>query len=395
MALPLNYHWRNLFVRKTTTTLTVLVIATVVGTLTWIAGFAWAVHWSLNVATDPGKMIVLQRGTDSETNSNIVPEEMKRLSQLTGVEMDAAGEPLISTELYWQTQLPRIRDGGTTSANVALRGVTDKAFAVHRSVKLLGEKFSTGEPEIIVGVKAAKQFRGLQIGDKLKLGVGENRLFKVVGYFSAAGSPMESEIWMYLPAMQSAYQRNSYSSAALRLRADADAESLRAQIEGPAIQLGGLTESKYWEKQSGNTILYQYVCFALVAIMSLAAIFAIANTMYAAVDGRTREIAMLRTIGFRPWQISAGFTLESVMLSLLGGALGCAGCALYLFVKGNTKDMFGSTTFTTMAFEIDQTAMLFAVSFAMISVTVIGAVAALLPASRAAGLQVIAALREP
>ncbi|MFO0838534.1 MAG: FtsX-like permease family protein [Phycisphaerae bacterium] len=392
MSLPLKYHWRNLFVRKTTTTLTILVVGAVVGTLTWILGFYFALQGSLAVAADDRKIIVLQRGANSETNSAISPEEFNRLSQLGDVAQDAQGRPLISPELYWQTQLSRVRDGGKTRANVALRGVTEIAFAVHRNVHPLGATFSTGAPEVIAGVAAAKQFQGLNVGDTIRLGFGDNRDYKVVGHFSADGGPMETEIWAYLPSMQSAYSRNGYSSVSMRLRDGADPRASIGQISGAAIQLGAMTERGYWQSQSTNVLVYQLVCSVLVAMMALAAVFAVANTMFAAVAGRSREIAMLRTIGYSPGQIKWGFVLEAVMLTLLGGGLGCLGCWLWLNFVGYTKDMFGANTFTTMAFEIHLTPMI--VAIALLGVTLIGAAGAYAPARRAAGLEVIGALRE-
>lgn len=392
MALPIGYHWRNLFVRKTTTVLTVLVVAAVVGAFTWILGFTFALRSSLAVASDARKLIVLQKGSPSETNSNISPEEFNRLVALTTVESDA-GVPLISPELYWQTQLPRLRDGGITRANVALRGVTDLSLKVHRNVRLVeGRMFSTGSPEVIVGLSAAKQFAGLRLGDSIKLGTAENRPYAVVGYFSADAGPMESEIWVYLPSMQSAYGRNSYSSASIRLAEGASAEASIKQIEGPSIELGAQTEEGYWRAQSTNVLVYQGVCYLLVFMMALAAMFSLANTMFAMVAGRTREIAMLRTIGFGGGHILFGFVLEAVFLALIGGAIGCAGCWVWLRFVGATKDMFGASSFTTMAFEIHLNPVIVGVALGMVAV--VGALGALLPAWRAARVNVIRAMRE-
>jgi putative ABC transport system permease protein len=389
---PLHYHVRSLFVRKTTTLLTVLVVAAVVGTFAWLLGFAAAIRGALAVASDPHKLIVMQRGSLSETNSSIAPDEFNRLHQLSNVARDADGTPLISPEMYWQTQLPRIADQGTTRANVALRGVTDLAFQVHRNVHRLGATFSTGSPEVIVGRAAAWQFAGLNIGDTVRLGFGDNRDYRVVGHFSAGGGPMESEIWAYLPSLQSAYGRTAYSSASVRLRPEADARSVIEQIEGPAIQLGAQTEAQYWKAQSANIELYKAVCYVLIAMMAVAAVVSIANTMFATVAGRTREVAMLRTIGFSGAQVMAGFLIEALVLALLGGVLGCLGCLAWLGLAGRTKDMFGANTFTTMAFEIRLTPA--TIVLVLATVTVVGTTGALFPAMRAARTRPVVALRE-
>ncbi len=204
---------------------------------------------------------------------------------------------------------------------------------------------------------------------------------------------MESEIWGYLPSLMNAYQRSMYSSVFLRLRDKSDAARVIERIGGPAIQLASMTEAQYWQTQSGNIRKYLMVTYVLAIVMALAAVFSIANTMFATVAGRTREVAMLRTIGYSRRQIMSGLVLESVVLSLLGGVVGCLGCAAWLAVMGNTKDMFGAFTFTTMAFELRLTPR--TVAAALAAVIVVGAIGAFVPAWRAARMGIVSALREP
>ena len=392
MALPLGYHWRNLFVRKTTTLLTVLVVAAVVGVFVWMMGFASALAGSMAQARDAGKILVLKRGATSETNSAIPVDEYSKLNQLTDLARDPkTNDPLLSPEMMVQISRPRLNDAGKTWGNIALRGVTDAAFKVHPTVKLSGKKFEDGAQELIVGRAATQQFSGLAIGDTVDIGYGSNRTFKVVGYFTAEGGPMESEVWGYLPSLMNAYNRNSYSSAAMRLRDGADAKAVIGQVGGPAIQLNAMTEADYWKEQSKNIGVYLVVVRVLVVMMSLAAVFSIANTMFSMVAGRTREIAMLRTIGFSRRQILFGFVIESVFLCLLGGIVGCLGCFAWLEWMGGTKDMFGATTFTTLAFTIHLTA--WTIGSALGSVMLVGVLGAWVPAVRASRVGVITALR--
>jgi putative ABC transport system permease protein len=393
MAVSLSYHWRSLFVRKATTTLTGLVIAAVVGTLAWLLAFAVALQGSLSVASDNRKLIVIGRGATSETNSALPIADFNKLNQLTDLARDpGSGEALLSPEMTVQVALPRLRDGGRTQANVAVRGVTLQAFDVHPTVKPLGPIFSTGTQEIIVGARTAQQFGGLKLGDVVNLGYGSNRGYTVVGFFTADGGPLESEIWGYLPSLMNAYNRTLYSSAALRLRNGADAAAVVREIAGPAIQLNAQTERDYWDRQSARIRLYMAIVGALVAVMALAAVFSIANTMFTAVAGRTREIAMLRTIGFQRGQILLGFVLEAVLLALLGGIVGCLACAGWFEFVGHTKDMIGATSFTTLAFDIRLTPLIVVIALGVVAL--VGACGALVPAWRAARLPVVAALRE-
>lgn len=393
MALPLTYNWKNLFVRKTTTVLTCLIIASVVAVFSWLLGFAWALKNSLSFANDRAKIIALKLGATSETNSAINPEDYNKLAQLTGLAVDAAGEPLKSPEMVVQVSLPRRADNGATFANVAVRGVTDMAFQVHTNVRIAeGRRFEQGQMEAIIGAQAAKQFGGLEIGSTLNLGYGGNREFKIVGMFSANGAPIESEIWGPQSVLMSNYRRNAYSSVALRLRDADDSKRAVEDIAGPAIEMTAMTEPDYWDSQTGNIKIYMYIVGGLVGIMSLAAIFAIANTMFAAVAGRTREIAMLRTIGFSGGQVLTSFLIEAVFIALIGGGLGLAACAIYLAIAGGAKDMFGANTFTTMGFEIKMTPLTAVLGLVMVSA--VGALGALFPAWRASKIQIIRAMRE-
>ncbi len=394
MALPLAYHWRNLFVRKATTLLTVLVVAAVVGVFTWLMGFSDSLARSLRTASDPQKIIVLKRSATAESNSAIAPDEFKKLTQLTGLARDPdTHDPLISPEMMVQVSLPRIRDGGKTWGNVALRGVTETAFKVHTNVNRNGAMFSTGSREVLVGETAAKQFGGLDVGKTIALGYGGDRQYKIVGHFSAGGGPLDSEIWGYLPSLLDAYNRPGYSSAYLRLAEGESANATIERIKKPDIALEARTEGQYWEQQSSNIKTYLFITKMLVSAMSLAAVFSIANTMFAMVAGRGREIAMLRTIGYSRLQILTGFVLEAVLLTLMGGMVGCLGCLAWLWLMGNTKDMFGASTFTTLAFEIKLTPL--TALLALASVSAVGVLGALFPAFRAARVNVISALREP
>lgn len=395
MALPLSYNWKNLFVRKTTTLLTVLVIALVVGIFAWLLSFAAALAGSLSFANDARKLIVLKQASTSETNSAIPPDEYNRLSQLDReVALDpATKQPLKSPEMIVQVSLPRVRDGGATRANVAVRGVTDDAFRVHRNVHLLGQGFAPGQMEVVVGLSAAKQFEGLEIGKTINLGYSGNRGYKIVGYFSAGGGPLESEIWGPLSQLMDSYARRMYSSVGLCLTDGVDPKKVIERIEGPAIELTAQTEPQYWYDQAKNIRIYLAIVAGLVGIMCVAAAFSIANTMFSAVAARTREFAMLRTIGFSGRQILTAIVMEAVFLSLLGGLIGCLACYAWLKIAGNTKDMFGASTFTTLAFEINMTPA--TIIWSLAAVSAVGIAGAIVPGLRAARIRVVEALREP
>ena len=122
--------------------------------------------------------------------------------------------------------------------------------------------------------------------------------------------------------------------------------------------------------------------------MSIGSSFAVMNTMYAATAYRTREIATLRVLGFKRRNIIFSFILESVLLAIAGGILGCL---LALPVNGLSTGMGNFTTFSEMVFDFKITPrlMLDGIAFAV----VMGMLGGFLPARLAARLPIVRALR--
>src|SRR5207302_1843386 len=126
-----------------------------------------------------------------------------------------------------------------------------------------------------------------------------------------------------------------------------------------------------------------------VLIMAVGAVFGAMNTMFAAVGARTREIAMLLVLGFSPVAVMTSFLLESTILSLLGGVLGCL---IALPVNGivTSTTNFASFSEVAFAFRVSPGILVAAMVFA----AVMGVVGGFLPALRAARQPLARALRE-
>ena len=126
----------------------------------------------------------------------------------------------------------------------------------------------------------------------------------------------------------------------------------------------------------------------LATTMSIGAIFAAMNTMYASVGARTREIGTLRVLGFGRTSVQHGFLIEGGFLALIGGLIGVA---LALPMNGYSTGTISFETFTETVFQFRITPWLAAKG--LIFSVVVGVVGSLLPALRAARLPVIAALK--
>jgi putative ABC transport system permease protein len=110
--------------------------------------------------------------------------------------------------------------------------------------------------------------------------------------------------------------------------------------------------------------------------------------MYAAVASRTSEIAVLLTLGFKPFSVLTSFLFEAVIIALLGGIIGCV---MVLPVNGILTSTTNWNSFSEIAFvfRITPALLLNGVLFAV----VMGVIGGFFPAVRAARQTVANALR--
>jgi ABC-type lipoprotein release transport system permease subunit len=389
MPLPLYYNWRNLLRRRLSTALTFVVVAVVVFVLSALLAFAAGISASLAASGSSRNILVLKPGATAESTSLLLHQEVARLHQTPGLAREADGAPLLSQELCIQTSIPRRGPNGTL-ANVAVRGVDEVALKVHSEVRWVeGRMFRAGAMEIVVGKAARDRYANLELGGAVELGRLTNRSLTVVGVFDAAGGALESEIWGPRTLLVDIYAANFSSSVALRLAETADPEEAIKYITGPAVELEARRETDYYKDLSTKTREIVVLAVVLVGIMGVGAAFAVANTMFAAVDGRRREIAMLRTIGFGRGAILAAFLIESLLVSTFACALGLGGS---LFLNGSRQDFLSDTTWTVLAYELRVTPAIAASALGV--ALLVGLIGAAAPAFRASRIRVIEALRK-
>lgn len=361
----------------------------VVLVLAVLLSFGAGIQESLAQSGIDGNLIVLKPGATAESTSIVSYEEASQVMQTPHLAQNASGQPMLSRELCVQTSIPR-RTADRNLANVAIRGVDDIAFDVHSNVKIVdGRRFHQGTLEVIVGKAASQRYENLELNDEIALGILGNRFFRVVGIFEENGGAMESEIWGARTMISDVYERRFLSSVLLRLDSPQNLAKAKAYIDGPTVELLGKSESDYYAELSKTTRDIVVLTMILVSIMVVGAIFAVANTMYAAVDGRKREIAMLRTIGFSRAAIMLAFLIES---SLICGLACLCGLAISLTIEGGKQDYMSDTTYTVFAYELRITPTILIA--ALTASLVVGIAGALAPAMKASRTKVIEALRK-
>ena len=388
MALPISYNVRNVRSRWKVSLLAVigigLVVTVFVALMAMRTGFALALR-STGVAENA---MVVQRGSASELTSWVPLDHRNKIVVDSRVAVGADGRPMASPEIVIVGAMPRRSDGLQT--NVTIRGVTPKAFEVRGGIEIVqGRPFQPGLDELVVGKRIADRIRGLDLGATIPI---QRHQWKIVGIFTSRGGAFESEIWGDLDAMAGPFRRQGGSNAlAVRLKDPSTLESFDRWIrDDPEMQLEAVQERKYYEDQSGGlsgTLLF-LVAFVSI-IMGLGAVFGALNTMYAIVAARTREIGTLRAIGFSRRSILFSFVVESVILALAGGLLGCL---LAFPINGFTTASGQTPSFSEVAFAFRITPNILA--YGLVFATIMGFLGGLLPALRGARLPITSALRE-
>jgi putative ABC transport system permease protein len=389
MTLPLSYNWRNLLARKLNSALTFFVVAVVVFVLACLLSFTSGIRASLAVSGSDRNLIVIKPGATAESTSLLWPDDVARLMPTPGVAvLDAQGDLALSRELCVQVTLPR-RARDAVPANVAVRGVDDVARFVHDEVRILsGRWLRQGAPEVLVGKAAQQRFDGLAEGQTVQLGRTAQHAFTVVGVFEAAGGALESELWAPRTMLADAFDRRFVSSVVLRMAPDADPQGALRFLARPDVDLQARREREYYAEVSEKTAEIVVLTSVLVGIMAIGAAFAVANTMFAAVDGRQREIAMLRTLGFPRSAILTAIIVEAVMICTLAWACGLAAATL---LHGRQQDYMSDSTFTVLAYNLRLTPTSGLV--ALLLSTGVGVAGSLAPAVRAVRRGIVAGLR--
>jgi putative ABC transport system permease protein len=387
MALPLSYNIRNVRTRWQVSLLAVIGIGLVVTVFIALMAMKTGFETALRATGTEENAMIVQRGSASELTSAIPLNQRNKIVVDSRIARDAKG-PLASPEIVVVGNMPRRADGEPT--NVTIRGVTPRAFDVRGGVDIIkGRRFTPGLDEIIVGERIADRIRGLDLDASVPI---QNRQWKIVGIFRSRGGAFESEIWGDLDTMAAPFKREGGSnSLVVRLSDPKSLASLNKWIrDDPEMQLKAVQERQYYAKQAGSLSDTLLNLVKLVSfVMGIGAVFGAMNTMYAIVAARTREIGTLRALGFSRRSILFSFVMESVLLALAGGVLGCL---LALPVNGFNTGSGQTASFSEVAFAFRVTApiLLGGLSFAV----VMGFFGGMLPSFRASRLPITSALRE-
>jgi ABC-type lipoprotein release transport system permease subunit len=347
--IPFQYSLRNLLVRWKTTVMTAVAFTVVILLLTIMVAFVTGMNRVVGRSAHPGNVIVLSEGATDEVFSGLAITDATEIEHQEGVSWKD-GRALSSREVYIFVNQPTTGpDGRSKHRFLQIRGVEDADLAalVHGVELLQGtwlsasgvREASASEPktasdaasliEAVLGESIAQQLgadrqvESLQVGDTFELGP---RRWLVVGIMGASGAAFGSEIWAKRSLVGQTFgKENLYTSLVLRTANAAAAKTLADNLSHnyKKTPVRAQTEADYYSKLGEASEQLLSAIFLVASIMAVGGVFGVMNTMFAAIAQRASDIGVLRILGFARWQILASFLLESLVIALLGGTLGC------------------------------------------------------------------------
>ena len=375
--VPLRYNLRNLRVRWLTNAMTAVVFVFVIGLLVVLLAFVSGMNNLTENTGAPGNVFVLSDGSNDEVFSNLgygdldnvereratLDENNRELGGSVGVatvkNKSNRTAYLASKETYFSINQAIPLKPGEWESLVAkrpelvgrnpqpqrrrfiqLRALEDPdiAAAVH-DVELLsgGSWFSKAgvdddsRIQCVLGEGVAgvlgEDFgkKRLGVGDEFELG---DMRWVVTGIMKSAGKTFGSEVWAKkFDRVCKPFGKDNFTTLVLRTdannRAASTALAYHLSKRYTLQKLKALSEPDYYS-ELGKTSNDYLIAIVFVAVaVSIGGVFGMMTTMFASIAQRIRDIGVLRLLGFKRWQVMISFMLESLAVSLIGGALGC------------------------------------------------------------------------
>lgn len=315
--LPFAYVLRNVMRRRARSLATVFGIAAT--TMLVIATQSFAAGVTATSEAPGGADVVFLLGASAEVDlvRSVIPRGNAEAAAaaVPGV-LTAFGERAASVELHIAT-----RRGDQVGL---LRGVTPAAYLVHSGVHVVEGREPRLPFELMVGALAHARLGvpadELAVGSTIHL---ERRDFTIVGRFAAPGSIHEAEMWGRLADVMLATKREDVSCVVLRLQSPDSLGDVQVFANRRVdLEIVALPERELLAALQASLQAVIVLARWMAALAVIAGSIACANTMFAAVLARTRELATLRSLGYSPFAVAIALVEESAFTALLGGGIG-------------------------------------------------------------------------
>jgi putative ABC transport system permease protein len=371
---------RGIGQRKGASFVTVFGIITVVAVLLSLLSISAGLREMALSQVHPDRAVIISRGATNIGTSSLPRATVLKVFDTPGVRRLPGGRP--DGDAVTMTQVDVIKKDGRRGT-LYLTGVTMNRTRKPPDFTLVaGRDIRPALREIVVSEAVRDSYRGMNLGDRIKLRGNE---WTVVGVYKNTGGGSDSQALTDADTFMSAFNRNEFMQVDVTLESPGAFQKLKDTLTSdPSIAVDVKTEAEMQQANFGQLYrIFDFVAYFIGAVMASGAIFGALNSLYASVDTRRREIATLRALGFGKGAIVISVLAEALVLAIPAAVIGTL--IAWVFFNGDAANIQGLVFKLAITPDLTKTAIFWAIF--------IGLVGGSLPALRAARLPVATALR--
>lgn len=264
--------------------------------------------------------ITVSNTTTVGGNSGMIQQSTVDELQNIGGVIDVAGEHSYSESSSSQ---PSMSQGGSGNPNGgdmtnSILGIEASKLSLAGIDELNGTAFEDNSKEAIIGLQYA-MMNNLSIGDNITI---HNTEFEITGIYETGSMFADSTIYVPIDTLQNISECDEYSSVLVKTAEDANDTIISDKIKDKFYDLSTLTSDEISSMMTNVTGILNTASLAVSGLAIIVGAIGIINTMVITVYERTKEIGVLKSIGWKPRRILLMIMGETLVLTILSGIVG-------------------------------------------------------------------------
>jgi putative ABC transport system permease protein len=328
---------KNVFRRRVRSMLTVVGMAVAVGAVVALVGVSSSSVDSFLAIyrTQKIDIVVQQRDAKQRLTSTLSDELEKKIEKIPGVRQ-------VNPGLVDFTSLPQLGSSAVLVQGWEPESPMMKALKIEPGSWIK----KTDHHAVLLGEDLARSLEK-KVGEKMRLFAADDAddgEYSVVGIVKSS-NPYEAEnLWVSLQDLQKFMARPHQVTGYTVMVADPNNKKEIQDVVAAINALGPNVEAKPAEESVTSTAEIQFIratSWITSAIAIIIGAVGMLNTMIMSVSERTREIGILRAIGWRKLRIVRMILVESLVVSVAGGILGTATAVVVTPLLGESSAVKG------------------------------------------------------